>query len=322
MTYRKLAQLIGVSPSTVSKVLSGSGEISEDTAVLVRKAAAEYGVVRPKYHRTHKSKRVTVIVPEIVSVYYSTMATMIADYLSKRGFETSIMICGFEHERFFELFDIIVNEKLADGIISFESCEVTHKSEIPVIFLGSSGNKRCDSVEFDVESGIDDAVKHLISLGHRHIGYIGEKNTTAKLDYFKNVMIRNGLTFSPRDCFVSSQRFEMIGVEGAEYFVKSRNCPTAFLAAYDEVAFGAIHTFGQYGKRVPEDISIIGINDIPSSAYAQIPLTTIRTFSDEMVTAAADLLIKKIESEEPCAVQKIKLCCDLIIRDTTALKNN
>lgn len=317
MTYKKLSQLIGVSPATVSKVLSGSGEISLETAELVKKAAREYGVVRPKYHREHKPKRVIVIVPEIVSVYYSNMATLIADHLYSRGFEASIMICGFDNERYFDIIDLIENEKYADGIISLTAHPLPDRRDIPIVALDSSKDSHCDTVSFNVESGINDAVKHLAALGHRNIGYIGEKYTNAKLEYFKKALEQNQLEFNERNIFVSYQRFEMIGVEGAEHFVRMRNRPTAFIAAYDEVAVGAIHTFMGHGIKIPENVSIIGINDIPSSAYAKIPLTTVKTFSNDMVSVASDLLINRI-NDGSRAIQKVTLCCELVIRETTA----
>ena len=319
MTYRKLAQLVGVSPATVSKALSGSGEISAETAALVRRVAEEHGVVRPSYRREHTSKRVAVIVPEIVSVFYSVMATSITEILSGQGFEASIMICGFSEERFFELLDLIESEKLADGVIALLPCRIPRKRGIPVVTVGSSGNEnRCDSVGGDMSSGVSDAVGHLVSLGHRHIGFIGEKNTVEKQKYFRKAIENYKLDFSERDIFVSSRRFEMIGVEGAEYFMKMRNSPTAFIAAYDEIALGAIHTFSQHGIRVPEDVSIIGINDIPSSAFALTPLTTIKSFSSEMISIASKLLIDRIENPGSYAIQKITLGCELIIRSTTS----
>lgn len=318
MTYRKLAQLIGVSPATVSKALSGSGEISSETAALIRRVAEEHGVIRPAYHREHRPKRVAVIVPEIVSIFYSSMATALTDYLAKRGFEASIMICGFTDERIYELLDLIESEKMADGAIMFSAFKAPGRRGIPVVSISSSvGENRCDSVGVDQLGGIEDAINHLVSLGHRHIGYIGERNTREKQKSFMKLMEKRGLAVSERDMFVSSRRFEMIGVEGAEYFLRSRNCPTAFITAYDEVAIGAMHTFSQRGIKVPEDVSIIGINDIPSSAFTLAPLTTIKTFPDEVISLAANLLIDRI-ADPTRAIQKVMLSSELIIRGTTS----
>ena len=318
MTYRKLAQLIGVSPATVSKALSGSGEISSETAALIRRVAEEHGVIRPAYHREHRPKRVAVIVPEIVSIFYSSMATALTDYLAKRGFEASIMICGFTDERIYELLDLIESEKMADGAIMFSAFKAPRRRGIPVVSISSCvGENRCDTVGVDQLGGIEDAINHLVSLGHRHIGFIGERNTREKQKSFMKLMEKRGLAVSERDMFVSSRRFEMIGVEGAEYFLRLRSCPTAFITAYDEVAIGAMHTFSQRGIKVPEDVSIIGINDIPSSAFTLAPLTTIKTFPDEVISLAANLLIDRI-ADPTRAIQKVMLSSELIIRGTTS----
>lgn len=318
MTCRKLAELIGVSPATVSKALSGSGEISSETAELIRRVAAEHGVVRPTYHREHRAKRVAVIVPEIVSIFYSATATALTEYLAKCGFEASVMISGFSDERFYDLLDLIESEKMADGVIVLNSCKISQKRDMPIVSITSEVNDtRCDSVGVNMLLGIDDAVGHLVSLGHRHIGFIGERNTQTKQQNFRRAIEKYQLPFAERDVFVSSQRFEMIGVEGAEYFLRSRNCPTAFITAYDEVAIGAMHIFTERGIRIPEDVSIIGMNDIPSSAFAQIPLTTIKTYPDEVISIASDLLTSRI-SDKSRAVQKITLGCELIIRNTTS----
>ena len=97
--------------------------------------------------------------------------------------------------------------------------------------------------------------------------------------------------------------------------------PTALLAAYDEVALGAIHTFTRSGIRVPEDISIIGINDIPSASYASVPLTTIRTYAAEINSLGVKLLLDRIKDPERHIPQQVLVRCELIIRDTTARIN-
>lgn len=318
VTYKKLAGLIGVSPSTVSKALSGSPEISRETADYIRREAERFGAVRPNYRREHSSKRVAVIVPEVISVYYSTAATSMIEELSGRGYEASIYICGFGDSRAFELLDLIESEKLADAIVMLSSIRNMQRRKLPIVTIcDSKGGENCDSVCVDLRGGVLSVIEHLISLGHRRIGFIGERNTSIKLDYFLDACKKCGIEVSRKDIFVSSKRFEMIGVEGADYFFKMRSRPTAYLTVYDEVAFGAMHTFSAHGISVPGDVSIVGINDIPSSAFAQTPLTTLRTFSDEMMRIAVGLLIDKLEHPGERPFQMVKLRCELIIRGTT-----
>lgn len=187
MTYRKLAQLAGVSLSTVSKALSGSSEISSETAERILHIAVENGVVRPKYRHDHPIRRVVIIVPEIVSVYYSQLASLISEELRGCEIEPSIYICGFGDERLKQIIDMLSYEKLVDGIISLESYTLPQKAGLPMVCMGSlKSSPFCDSVGADMLTGIFEAVEYLLSLGHRKIGFISERNTSAKLTYFNS----------------------------------------------------------------------------------------------------------------------------------------
>lgn len=317
MTYRKIAELAGVSPSTVSKALSGSQEISRETALRIQKIAEENGVVRPKYRKNRNITRIAVIVPEIVSIFYSTIVTAITEELRKSGIEPGIYISGFEPSKFRKIIDFITDEDLADGIIALSS-EFTGKSvTLPMVALTSeSPDLHCDTVYPDIRGGICDALEYLVYLGHRNIGFISEKFTSSKLDYFLCAAKSINLPVDESSIYISDKRFEMVGIEGAEYFIRKKKRPTAIITAYDEVALGAIHTFTENGIRIPEDISIVGINDIPVSAVAGIPLTTISTFSTEIISIAVKMLTDHINNPEKHITQHISVRCKLIHRNT------
>ncbi|MGN1408575.1 MAG: LacI family DNA-binding transcriptional regulator [Eubacteriales bacterium] len=319
MTYRKIAQLAGVSLSTVSKALSGSPEISAETVNRIRMIAEEYGVIRPKYRRNRPATRIAIIVPEIVSVYYSQTVSGLVSELRRFGIEPYIHLCGFDSERFCMIIEQLTDERLADGIITLSDIPYPLPLEIPMVRLTARNlTDRSDTVYCDLESGIFEALEFLMALGHRRIGFIGEKNTKMKLAYFKSNAARLGLEADPKLIYTSIKRFAEIGSEAAEYYMTLDEKPTALLAAYDEVALGAIHTFTQSGIRVPEDISIIGINDIPSASYASVPLTTIRTYASEINSLGVKLLLDHIKDPEKHIPQQVLVRCELIIRDTTS----
>lgn len=318
MTYRKIAQLAGVSASTVSKALSGSPEISQETAERIRRIAEENGVIRPKYHRDRPSTRIAVIVPEIVSVYYSQTVSELVSELRRFGIEPYMYLCGFEEERFCKIMDLLADEQLTDGIIALTNMPYPHHTDIPMVRLTSFSTDCCCSIDCDMESGIFEAVGYLYALGHRRIGFIGEENTRLKLKYFQSSCERLGVSIDPALLYMSQKRFEEIGTDAAEYYMSLPKLPTGLLAAYDEVALGAIHTFTKNGIRIPEDISIIGINDIPSASYASVPLTTIRTYASEIIHLSVKHLLDCIKRPGDHMSQQIKVKCKLIIRDTTA----
>ena len=111
-------------------------------------------------------------------------------------------------------------------------------------------------------------------------------------------------------------RFEQIGHVAALQILEQKERPTAILAAYDEVAIGLVSTLMQHGIRVPEDISVMGINNIPSAAHAQIPLTTVETFSEEQYAMAVDVLYDRIRDENR-PVRHIVIEHRIIERETT-----
>lgn len=321
MTYKKIAQLAGVSVSTVSKAMSGSQEIGRETAERIRKIAEENRVRVPRYYHNSKDMRVAIVVPEIISVFYSQTVTDIIRELDMQNIEACVYISGFDRDESVRQLTQIAEGGTVDGIISLSST-YPKPAPVPIIGIGvGSGqyeHRAGDVIGSDTLSGIREAVDHLRELGHTRIGFAGEKNTTTKRDMFCDVMAHCGLTAEPRHIFTSDKRFEEIGYEAAEYFMHMRSRPTAILTAYDEIALGAIHTFRCCGISVPDDISIIGMNDIPAAAYANPPLTTITSYREERARIIVRHLLDRIEHPDNNPIQHIILQCSLIVRQTTA----
>ncbi len=318
MTYRKLAELAGVSVSTVSKAMSDGREVSGETIERIRRLAEEYGVTRPKYRRDTKP-RIAILVPEIVSTYYSEITTELADRLRAKGIEPSIYICGFEAERSNRLVRMLNDEKLADGIFSMSTDLSPSENNIPIFCLmGSAAPTNCGTTGYNTAEGIFMALEYLKSLGHTKIGFLGENNTEKKLRFFRSGLAQLGLAADERFVFVSAGRFEQAGYEGAEHILKLAERPTALCAAYDEIALGAVKVFREHGVRIPEELSIVGINDIPTSSYAGIPLTTIRPNIKDMIDIGIAQMTAKLEGKSGTASRGGSSRSELVIRQTTA----
>ncbi len=324
MTYRELARLAGVSYSTVSKAMAGSDEISEETAKRIRDLAMENGIRRPAYHRNHSTLSVAIFVPEIISVFYSQIVTSIINILLQSKIEPVIHVCGFAKEKYYKAIDHLKETNAVDGIIflslfdSYPHDFYPLEIEIPQLFLLEADSPSENFLSNGLKKGIQQAVEYLVSQGHREIGFIGEKNTLGKELRFHEVMQSMKLPESPQYIFTSDKRFEEIGYEAAKYFISRKKLPTAFLAAYDEVAIGVIHAFAEAGIRVPEDVSIIGINDIPGAAYASVPLTTIKMYNEELLSVALKLFIDNINDGEEHPPLDFAWQCQLIVRKSTA----
>lgn len=330
ITNRVLAQLAGVSPATVSKVFSSSPEISPETAERVRRIAVQYGWTPPKYRQQSGSRRqVSVLVPELLSVYYGKIATCAAEALRGWGAEPAISIVGFAESAQHDTIRHLIEDGRSNGILSVHAWTFKEKSEIPLLELEPLGNLGVESLHDlvtaqETDSGIGKIFAYLLSLGHRKIAFISEKFTQSKLQVYRALVKENGLSANTGYEFISDKRFEEVGYEGASFFLrrarrdKNYCFPTAMICAYDEVAFGCIRALRGAGLKVPEDVSVVGINDIATSAYAYVPLTTVRTFSEEKIRVAARMLMEKIEDPTLTVRRKIEIPCELMIRDSTA----
>lgn len=315
MTYKKIAELAGVSVSTVSKVMSGNPEISKETAKRILEIAKEHDTAVPRYHHSRAGVRVAIIVHEIDSVFYSRAVTAIASELEKRGVMPSVYISGFDKKKLSRIIDSITDSGF-DGIISLTGAVLEKPMLPPKIWFLSYTVPNGDSISIDYESAIYESVEYLLRLGHTDIGFVGEKNTKSKLDSFRMAAARLNIPLNEKNIFVSNKRFEEIGYEAAGYFSSRKNLPTALLCAYDEVAMGAIYAFKHRGIKVPEDISIIGINDIPFAAYADVPLTTISLTSADSARLVAELMCERINRIGDAKPKHILLKGELIIRKT------
>jgi LacI family transcriptional regulator len=164
-----------------------------------------------------------------------------------------------------------------------------------------------------------EATRYLLSLGHRRIGLIeGTMNLGCardRLDGYKAALREQDIPFSPvlvREGLFQQPR----GYTAAVELLTSPDPPTAIFACNDVMAFGAMEAARELGKKIPDDISIIGFDDIPQAAQVHPPLTTIRQPLEEMGRRAARMLLQIIENPEQ-PVEKIELPTELVVREST-----
>ena len=339
MNNRKLAALAGVSPSTVSKVFGGSKEISPETAERVRKIAEENGWTPPKYRKTARARntlRVAILVPEIISVFYAQIVTDMVEKLRAEDIEPDIHITGFSRTDIDALLPRLVQDGLADGIIMVNAYQFLNDPGVPIVSYQEVGQPDggSDAVFSVSDSYMERCVGYLRELGHEKIAFAGETLTFPKMHSFRHAMEREGLFVGNGNetedgnqsgsIYTSEKRFEEAGYDAASFYIRQLRedpeavLPTAFICAYDEVALGLIRAFKDAGLRVPEDVSVIGINNIAPSSYAGVPLTTVDTFSHARTALCVQMLIDKMRRKGPALTQKIEIHCELIVRSSTA----
>lgn len=316
MKLSDIAKLAGVSVSTVSKVMAGSKEISKNTKEAVIKIAKDNGVFEKYYHGTYEKKVVAVILPEIKSEHYSRIATIIRQLVEAKGDMTIFAETNFEDEKYTRYIEYFAFRGMADGIITVGGNNIKVDAGIPIVMIGGTGGSAIDTVSFDIKNAIETAVQYLKKCGHKKIAYIGEKLTSGKGECIKEALKNNFLDIYDEYMITSGKRFENAGVDGVKRLLKASEMPTAIIAAYDYIAMGAIDALKTAGYSVPDDISVIGMDDIAAASYPDISLTTIRIDYKAMCEIAVDLITKKIQNKYFRIRQNILIQTELEIRDS------
>lgn len=328
-TLNDIAKIAGVNVSTVSKAINGSKEISKETADRVIRIAQELNYKSNKSTSVLSGKGsniVGIISPEICSSYYTVIVGEAQKLLYKNGYSMLAAFSDFDANNEIKLLHIMMGKRL-DGIILIraftenkteELDELSNKNNIPIVQIAHSFANSYDGFTIDDEYGVSLAVEHLISLGHKKIGFVGDKLSISRMKYYRRCMEQAGLPCDDRMIKVGEERFEQGGYLRMNELLDTGAVPTAVVASYDNIAIGAIYAARERGFLVPEDISFTGIDDVNSARFLKKPLTTVTVPVDELGQFAAKKLLKKMNGETEAAIQHVVLKPKLIIRDTTA----
>jgi len=314
---RELAKLANVSASTVSKVFHDADDVSEETKRLVFDIAKKHGCYHQFYKGKYSKPVIAIICPEIQSNYYAKHIEILQELIAKNECIAVISSDGFNKEKQAELIEYYSSYLQVDGIIVFNMYAALKKGCLPTptvaMFLAQTVD--VDSVTVDMHTAIIDAVNYLYKLGHRNLAFIGEKLTRIKSRTFAERSQELGIEHT---VITADGRFERAGMDGAEQILSLDKKPTAIICAYDDIAIGAIKQLKNSGYKVPEDFSVIGMDNIRSCNYFETALTTIDSHPDEICMTAWELLEKKMKNKFYRMNQRITLTPKLAIRDTTA----
>jgi len=326
ITHKMIADATGFSQSTISKALSSTGRISEETVAVIRKAANEMGYYSQS-RKTMRSResylfpRIAILAPEIISWHYSNIITKLQEQIEWLGGSVCIYVTGFSQSNMELHIEQINRQNQFDGIVAMDLINQEIPTDIPIIYTKKPKNiaELSGTSNYYVYSpiGTDLAIQHLTELGHTQIGFIGEKNTLAKLEDFRKHMAAQNLAVNEGYIYTSIFRFERIGHDGIQAFHIRGSMPTGILCAYDEVAFGAIEELEKLGYKVPEDVSVIGINNIEYCTYFKPPLTTLQENMTERIAKIMEIIQSAVINEKEYS-HIHTISTELIVRQSTA----
>ncbi|MBR5539010.1 MAG: substrate-binding domain-containing protein, partial [Clostridia bacterium] len=186
--------------------------------------------------------------------------------------------------------------------------------DVPIVSLFSSVDAKVDTVNINIGKSMDEAVNALNARGHKKIAFISEKLTSLRAALYKVAMYKAENT----DIIlaVSNERFEKAGVEGIKTLFAKRSDITAVICAYDYIAFGAIKQLKKMGLRVPEDVSVVGIDNISTSEYAETSLSTIGCNPREVSHIVYNLIKEKLKNPYFRSKQEIMINAQFILRES------
>lgn len=317
MTMRELAKLANVSVSTVSKAFLDADDVSDETKKHIFEIAKQYGCYGKYYKGKYSKKIVAIVCSELASNYYTRFVERLQKILDENDCIPIIATTQFSSSKQAELIEYFASYLKVDGIIVFGLNNRLKKGyTTPLVSVFSSSDPSVDTVNINFKSAIFETVNLLTKYGHKKIAFLGETLTVGKSKIFKSAMDMVGCNNSY--IIESPYRFEKAGEDGVKKLLNSKTDCTAIICAYDNIAYGAMKELKKQNYRIPEDFSVIGIDNINTSQYTETSLSSMGVDPDEVCMIAWDLLSKKMKNRFFKSSQTITLQGELILRESVA----
>ncbi|HET6967958.1 MAG TPA: LacI family DNA-binding transcriptional regulator [Ornithinibacter sp.] len=324
-----MARVAGVSVATVSRALRGLDRVSPETRERVLRVAEDLHYVASPTATSLASGRtrvVAVVAPFLTRWFFATLVSAIEKSLRAR--EHHVILFDLEDDSYDQRLPLSQNMlwKRVDGVITLnvpmtqEEVELVDRLGLPLVAIGSPVRGRA-CVRIDDRTAMRTAVEHLVGLGHTRIGYIGAvpqnvahiQTPQDRLEAFLEAVAEHGLTCADGWVLGSDWTAEAAARDSA-VLLSGADRPTAIVAASDEMAIGVRESARRLGLRVPEDLSIIGIDDYVLSGV--LGLTTVRQDVAGLGHAAAELLLRALLDGDE-STDEVVLPTELVVREST-----
>lgn len=329
ITIGELAKIAGVSKTTISRVINSKPDVDPGTREKILSLISQYGFQPNAFARAisqKQSNHIGLLIPHkaeyvFSNPFYTEVMRGVSTAVDENGYY--LLICYAHEVNYMDMY----KQKRVDGFVLLSPGSF-HKHIIEALNVGSVpfistarllGEAEMTYVDVDNFAGASMLMEHLVSLGHERIAFIGKptlQSSQDRLSAYQTVLEKAGIKYDPELALVTDTSSVESGHEYTLRLLRSQKPPTAIFLANDVMAIGAINAAHETGLRVPEDISIVGFDDIPFSNYTSPPLTTVHQPAFEKGVRAAELLINLLETQEP--QESVILPMQMAVRKSTA----
>jgi DNA-binding LacI/PurR family transcriptional regulator len=335
-TLADVARVAGVVAMTASRAINSSGYVSDDVRKRVLKAAHELDYrpnVLARQLKSHQLNAIGILLPDISNPFSTVLVEGIKQVFDEANYTTFIAITNRSVDQEKAGLRAFTDHRVDGLIVATRGTKIGDaalrriaRQNIPLVTIGRPVHLAgVDSVTADHAQGAHDVVKHLLSLGHRRIGFIGvspeDSKTLRRHGGYVEALCEAGIepraeyTVGPPGAPAYATQED--GYEGMMRLAALRQPPTAIFARNDFTAIGALRAAYRLGLSVPKDVAIAGFDNIPLAAFTTPPLTTVEQPIIEQGIAAARFLLERITGDRSSARRSTCMGCTLIVREST-----
>ncbi len=330
VTIYDVAREAGVSMATVSRVVNNNPNVKPQTRKKVFEAIERLGYRPNAVARGLASKKTTtvgVVIPDISNAIFAEVARGIEDIANM--YHYNIILCNADKRKEKEI--RVVNtllEKQVDGLlfmggtVTDEHLQAFKTANVPIVLCATTDEHgTMPAVDIDHEAAAYDAVKALIERGHKSIAMISgtlqdPANGYARFQGYKRALVDAGIAYDEDYVRVGNYRYES-GVDAMKYFLELPDRPTAVFSATDEMAIGAVHCIQDFGLKVPEDISVISVDNTRMASMVRPKLSSVAQPMYD-IGAVSMRLLTKLMKKENVEQARVILPHELISRQSVA----
>lgn len=327
--------------ATVSRVINNVGYVSDPLRKKVEKAIEQVGFVpnaNARALRTNRSQTIGVVVGDLMNPYSIELASTVTREVAAHGYTTFIATAATDSSSSEMAVLDAFHRQRVDGMVvatvptpkSDAAIRRLADSHIPIVAVGRKiRHKFVDCITADYRKAGELATAHLIKQNHKRIAFVGAELDDAKrvtrLRGYLDAMEAAGLPLRPEyvagnPAATGSPRYatQATGYEATHHLLKLPTPPTAIFARNDQTALGVLQALSEAGKKAPDDVSLIGFDNIPLSKRIVPALTTVSQPTENQGQLASEFLLARIESDQVAPGRNLVLECALIERSSTA----